>query len=98
VNATDSDDGSRQSESSHQEKDKEKENEEPNIRHRRTSDVPSGSERTNSTGQEYDQEQMDAVKKIKRCKDYYEVLGITKEATDSDLKKAYRKLALVGVY
>jgi len=94
VNAADSDDGSRQSESSHQEKEKEKENEEPNLRNRRTSDAPSGSERTSSAGQEYDQEQIEAVKKIKRCKDYYEILGITKEATDSDLKKAYRKLAL----
>ena len=32
--------------------------------------------------------------RIKRCKDYYEVLCISKEANDEDLKKAYRKLAL----
>lgn len=31
---------------------------------------------------------------INKTKDLYEVLGVTKEATDSDLKKAYRKLAL----
>ena len=43
---------------------------------------------------DYTPEQVDAVKKIKQCKDYYEILGCTKEATDSDLKKAYRKLAL----
>lgn len=32
--------------------------------------------------------------RIMRCKDYYEILGLTKDATESDLKKAYRKLAL----
>ena len=44
---------------------------------------------------EDDQEQeAAAVKKIKMCRDYYEVLDVTDMATGSDFKKAYRKLAL----
>lgn len=43
---------------------------------------------------DYTQEQLDAVKRIKKCKDFYEVLGVTKESTDSEIKKAYKKLAL----
>ena len=43
---------------------------------------------------EYTEEQLFAVKQIKKCKDYYEILGVTKESTASGIKKQYHWLAL----
>ncbi|XP_015747590.1 PREDICTED: dnaJ homolog subfamily B member 14-like [Acropora digitifera] len=42
----------------------------------------------------YTPEQLQAVKNIKKCKDYYEILGVSKDATEADLKKQYKRLAL----
>ncbi|GBG75538.1 hypothetical protein CBR_g20169 [Chara braunii] len=39
-------------------------------------------------------EQIEAVRSICGSSNYYEMLGLEKEATDEDVKKAYRKLAL----
>lgn len=43
---------------------------------------------------DYTTEQTELVRKIKNCKNFYEVLGVTKDATDSNIKKAYKRLAL----
>lgn len=49
---------------------------------------------TKSTQPSYTSEQADAVRRIKKCKDYYEILMVSKDATDSEIKKQYKKLAL----
>lgn len=43
---------------------------------------------------EYTTAQLEVVNRIKRCKDYYEVLCVDKDSTDTQIKKAYKKLAL----
>lgn len=68
-----------------------------NVRHRKGSMGRGASEENEAhsdTEKNYTQEQLDAVKRIKKCKDYYDILGVQKDAAENDLKKAYRKLAL----
>lgn len=43
---------------------------------------------------DYTKEQKEMCERILRCKDYYEVLRISKDATDTEIKRSYKKLAL----
>lgn len=64
------------------------ESEEPKIR------KPSLPRDASPKKPEYSSEQLALVKKIRCCKDYYEILSVSKDATDSEIKKSYRKIAL----
>lgn len=65
-----------------------------NVNEDKSAAGSSSSDKYSNLNDDYTQEQVEAVKKIKKCKDYYEILGISKEAGDSEIKKQYRKLAL----
>ncbi|XP_067936234.1 dnaJ homolog subfamily B member 12-like [Watersipora subatra] len=68
------------------------------VRHRKNSQTTSNgaayTEHSSSVEPEYTAEQLASVKRIKKCKDYYEILNVSKDATEADLKKSYKKLAL----
>lgn len=53
-----------------------------------------GAARSASTGKTYTPEQMQMVQRILRTKDYYGMLGVSKEDGEEAIKKAYKKLAL----
>ncbi|KAJ1373618.1 DnaJ sub B member 1 [Parelaphostrongylus tenuis] len=52
------------------------------------------SSRTPKVGVDYTKEQADLVERIRHCKDYYEILNVSKTATDAEIKREYRRMAL----
>ncbi|XP_071808680.1 dnaJ homolog subfamily B member 12-like [Asterias amurensis] len=61
----------------------------------RESKAESKAETNGGVKHDYTEEQLKGVNRIKKCKNFYEILGVVKDASETDVKKAYRKLALL---
>lgn len=67
----------------------------PNVHKRNNTKCESKNNRNeNDSNSDYTIDQLNMVKNISNCKNYYEVLSISRTATESEIKKAYKKLAL----
>eukprot|EP00249_Psilotum_nudum_P022554 c28562_g2_i1 orf=235-1323(+) len=56
--------------------------------------VETKSPQETKTGLAYTREQADIVLRIKKTKDYYQILGLTKDCSAEEVRKAYRKVSL----
>lgn len=53
-----------------------------------------GASRADKAGNKYTSEQMQEVQKILRTKDYYEIMNVSRDASEDQIKKQYKKMAL----
>ncbi|XP_023218323.1 dnaJ homolog subfamily B member 12-like [Centruroides sculpturatus] len=44
---------------------------------------------------EYTEQSLENIQRIRNCKDYYKILGVSKESKQTELKRQYRKLSLL---
>lgn len=77
-----------------QSKESEPKNSTEGIRKRTTNGNSDDAQKKDTSSGDYTKEQQEMCARIRRCKDYYEVLRVSKDATDSEIKRAYKKLAL----
>ncbi|XP_054715886.1 dnaJ homolog subfamily B member 1-like [Uloborus diversus] len=66
----------------------------PNLRKRKQSQSNAANESNSKNTMPYTEEQLEAVERVRKCKDYYEILSVSKDAGESELRKQYKKLAL----
>ncbi|KAL2612334.1 hypothetical protein R1flu_024026 [Riccia fluitans] len=63
------------------------------LRHRNGFHQQAGSS-TSTVGSDASADQVEIVARIKRTKDYYQILGVAKDCSEEDVRKAYRKISL----
>ncbi|KAH8966532.1 hypothetical protein BDL97_03G029800 [Sphagnum fallax] len=80
--------------------DKDSASDDKQTRKRNCDDVNSHLHRSNSTpsasaaAAAAEQQQIEVVQHIRRTRDYYQILGLSKDCTEDEVRKAYRKLSL----
>ncbi|TPP54485.1 DnaJ like protein subfamily B member 12 [Fasciola gigantica] len=67
------------------------------LSHREETESPSAEpQRSANTSSQstFTKSQADAVRRVLACKDYYEILGVSRESTEEQIRRAYKVLAL----
>ncbi len=54
----------------------------------------SSSSSSSAAAEQFSAEQVEVVQRIRRTRDYYQILGLSKNCTEDEVRKAYRKLSL----